>query len=333
MPDDTVTIPKRKNWYIRDGVVNPRLQLDNLVEMYIGYMFDRTIKMFEFENLPDGITYKDMEKFTQMQGQSFFIKHKGRYYILYGSFSDFITWNSEPKSALIRNPALPDLKNKYTIDVDCVVYPNDSHYIGLYPMFETSAIQLASTDISLTFASFNTRLKKIFTANDDNTKESIDALLTDIYNGKEITSIVTDDLYKSSVESVDYNSSQNNDIKDLIELKQYIKANWYIDLGVNANYNMKREALNENEIASGTDTLIPLIDDMLDCREQAIKKINNMFGLDIKVRLSSVWARLRKELDQEEQVKEATIDNLINDESNEPEKDGEEDEENTSRSE
>ena len=303
-------IPKRKNWYIRDGTVNSRLQLDNLVQMYIGYMFDRTIRMFDFENLPDGITYKDMEKFTQMQGQSFFIKHKGRYYILYGSFSDYVTWNAEPKLALIRNPALPDLKNEYVIDKDCVVYPNDSHYIGLYPMFETSAIQLASTDISLTFASFNTRLKKIFTSNDDNTKASLDQLLDDIYNGKEITSIVTDDLYKQSVESVDYNSSQNNDIKDLIELKQYIKANWYIDLGINANYNMKREAINENEATMNDDALIPLIDDMLEVRKKAIDKINNMFGLNIQIKLSSAWAKLRKDMKLEEDVKEAAAESL-----------------------
>lgn len=316
-------IPSRKNWYIRDGTVNPRLQLDPLVEMYIGYMFDRTIRMFEFENLPDGITYKDMEKFTQMQGQSFFIKHHDRYYILYGTFSDYVTWNCEPRLALIRNPALPDLKNQYVIDEDCIVYPNDSHYIGLYPMFETNAIQLASTDISLTFASFNTRLKKIFTSNDDNTKASLDALLDDIYNGKEITSIVTDDLYKNSVESVDYNSSQNNDIKDLIELKQYIKANWYIDLGINANYNMKREAINENEMNVNDDALIPLIDDMLMVREKAIEKINKMFGLNIKVKLSSAWARLRKEMIMEEQVREVTLDNLTNDKESNENKDGE----------
>lgn len=323
MPND-VKIPSRKNWYIREGGVNPRLQLDQLVQMYIGYMFDRTIRMFEYKNLPEPITYKDMEKFTQMQGQSFFIKHEGKPYILYGSFSDYITWNCEPKKALIRNPALPNLKNEYIIDKDCVVYPNDSHYIGLYPMFETNAIQLASTDISLTFASFNTRLKKIFTANDDNTKSSIDTLLDDIYNGREITSIVTDDLYKSSVESVDYNTAQSNDIKDLIELKQYIKANWYMDLGINANYNMKREAINENEATLNEDALIPLIDDMLECRKKAIEKINNMFGYEISIDFSSAWKKLKKEIEMEEQLQEKQA-KMLEDSNDEANKDGEDD--------
>ena len=321
MPND-IKIPSRKNWYIREGTVNPRLQLDQLVQMYIGYMFDRTIRMFEYQNLPEPITYKDMEKFTQMQGQSFFIKHEGKPYILYGSFFDYVTWNCEPKKALIRNPALPNLKNEYIIDKDCVVYPNDSHYIGLYPMFETNAIQLASTDISLTFASFNTRLKKIFTANDDNTKASIDVLLDDIYNGREITSIVTDDLYKSSVESVDYNTAQSNDIKDLIELKQYIKANWYMDLGINANYNMKREAINENEATLNEDALIPLIDDMLECRKKAIEKINNMFGYNISIDFSSSWKKLKKEIEMKEQLQEKQAE-MLEDSNVEAKKDGE----------
>lgn len=284
--------------HIHDNDVNCRLQLESLIRMYMGYMYNRTFRMFDYKNLPSGITIKDMEKYTQIEGKSFFLKIGDRFYILRGDFKWDVTWNNEPKSAIIVNPALGSkLKStEYILDDDCICLPNDSMFIGLNPLHETNAVQLASTDISLTFASFNTRLKKLFTANDDNTKKSIDKLLDDIYNGKEITSIVTDDLYKSSIESVDYNTSSNNDIKDLIELKQYIKANWYIDLGINANYNMKREAINDNETHVNDDALIPLIDDMLICRQDAIKKINEKYGLDISVELSSAWKKIREEI-------------------------------------
>lgn len=321
------SIPSRKNWYIRDGTINKELQMDSLVEMYIGYMFDRTIMMFNYENLPDGITNKDMEKFTQMQGQSFFIKHNGRAYILNGTFSDNITWNYEFKNALIVNPALPDLKTKYTLNEDCVCLPNDSHYIGLYPLMEKNAIQLASTDISLMFASFNTRLKTLFTSDDDNNKESLDQLISDIWDGKKLTSIVTEDLYKKSIEGVTYNQGQSTDIKDLIELKQYIKANWYIDLGINANYNMKREAINESESQMNDDALVPLIDDMLMVREQAVDKINELFGYDIKVSLSSAWEHLRKEIEMEETQEELMVEQLEEAKSDDNKEEGVKDEE------
>ena len=47
------------------------------------------------------------------------------------------------------------------------------------------------------------------------------------------------------------------------------------------------------------DCLIPFIDDMLKCRQTAIEKINNMFGLNISVELNSVWAVKDAELDAE----------------------------------
>lgn len=306
MPDET-KIPSRQNWFIRDGTVKKELQLSSLVEMYITYMFDRTLMMFDYKGLPDGITNKDMEKFTQMEGKSFFLKHNGRFYILYGSFYDFITWNKEPSKALIVNPALPDLKQFYTIDVDCVVVPNDSNYYGLYPMMESNAVQMAQADISLAFAGFNTRFKSMFTADDDNTKDSINKLIEDIWNGVKPSAVLTDDLYKNSVNGISYNQGQTNDIVDLIELKQYIKANWYIDLGINANYNMKRESLNESEMQVNDDALMPLIDNMLYVRKKAIEKINQIFDLNISVEFSSAWKKIKKEIENSMKMEEAEI--------------------------
>lgn len=304
MPD---TVPKRHDWYIRDGEVNCELDLQHLTNMYIAYMFDRTVRIFKYDNLPSEMTDKDFEHFTQLDGKTAFIEHNGRYYVLQASFKDFITWNKEAKSVLIVNPALPDLKNEYEIDKDCVIIPNDSYYVGLYPMMESNAIQLASTDISLMFASFNTRLKTLFTSDDDPTTESINAMLDDIWNGKKPTAITSEDLYKKSIDGVKFSDGQSIDIKSLIELKQYIKANWYIDLGINANYNMKREAINENESQMNDDALIPLIDDMLECRKKACEKINKMFGLNITVDLSSSWKKLRDEIVMEKKQEEAIV--------------------------
>lgn len=301
-------IPSRKNWYIRDGTVATELQLSSLVDMYIGYMLDRTLMMFEYQNLPDGITPKDMEKFTQLQGQSFFIKHNNRFYILYGSFSNYVTWNCEPKEALLVNPALPDLKTKYVIDEDVIVYPNDAYYMGLFPMLQNNAIQMAQADISLSYAGFNTRLKTMFTADDDNTKDSIDKMLEGIWNGEKIRAILSENLYKKSVEGISYSNGQVNDITSLIELKQYIKANWYMDLGINANYNMKRETLNDGELQANDDVLMPLIDNMLKVRREALDKINQKWGLNITIDFSSSWKKIKKEIENKALLEEAEIE-------------------------
>lgn len=44
-------------------------------------------------------------------------------------------------------------------------------------------------------------------------------------------------------------------ITQLIELIQYYKASMYNELGLNANYNMKRERLNLGEVSMNVDVL------------------------------------------------------------------------------
>lgn len=84
-------------------------------------------------------------------------------------------------------------------------------------------------------------------------------------------------------------------IGDLIEQEQYLKASWYNELGLNANYNMKREALNSAESTINNDILFPLVDEMLKQRQMACEQINALFGTDISVELNSSWEDNKKE--------------------------------------
>lgn len=303
-------IPSRQNWIVEEGgTLTDRLSIENLTDMYIRSMFNKTYRMFEWTGLPEGISSYDMEKYTQLKGKSFFIHHNGRYYVLEGSYHDYITWNHEPSKSIIVNPALTDLKKEYILGKDCIEIRNDTTYMGLYPINETNAIQLANVDISINYATFNTRLKKVFKADDDITKESIDKLLEDVYKGAKLTAIVSSSLFKESLTTEDIGTN-NTDIKDLIELKQYIKANWYMDLGINANYNMKRESLNENELSMNDDALLPVIDDMLECRKKACKDINELFGLNISVDLSSSWKNFKEEVEMNLEMEEKQIESV-----------------------
>ena len=61
------------------------------------------------------------------------------------------------------------------------------------------------------------------------------------------------------------------------------------DLGLNANYNMKRERLNTQEVSMNVDALMPFVDSMLTERVEGVKRVNEMFGTDITVTLGSSW--------------------------------------------
>lgn len=313
-------IPNRNDWNFLDFYnKEEEYNFTRLVNYYISYMFSRTLKMFEWKNLPDGMKSFEFEKFTQLKGASFLLYDaaKKRHFILEGSYYDNITWNYEPSKSLIVNPALPEISSKkYELGKDAVMLRNDYLLLGLWPMLEKNSMDVANTDISIRYAQFNTRLKSIFTSNDDNTKESLNTLLEDIWVGKKPSAIVTDDLYKSSIEGVKYADNSQNDIKSLIELKQYQLANFYIELCINANYNMKREAINENEANMNEDALLPLIDQMLECRKDFCNEVNTLYGLNIDVDLSSSWKKIRREVEESLKKDEAETDILENEANN-----------------
>ena len=63
---------------------------------------------------------------------------------------------------------------------------------------------------------------------------------------------------------------------------------------------MKRESINSGESQLNNDMLMPLIDSMLYCREEALKKVNAMYDTNITVRKSSSWEDNQIEIDKEQ---------------------------------
>ena len=312
MGEDKSKIPKRNNWQFFSSELefDDEYSMADLVNYYEANMLNRTLMMFNWKRLPDKMTSFDMEKFTQLRGFTLFIfdeKDDNRYYVLEGSKYDNITWNYEASKSLIVNPALKGLDQKYEIGKNCVLIRNDYICVGLFPIVEKNSIDIANTDISIRYAQFNTRFKTLFTSDDDNTKDSINTLIEKVWKGEKPVAVLTNDLYKKSVEGVSYSNTQNNDIKNLMELKQYQLAQFYIELGINANYNMKRESVSADEFRMNDDALMPLIDQMLECRKMACKQINELFGLDIDVELNSAWLKIAKEVVNEVKQEEAEV--------------------------
>ena len=78
-------------------------------------------------------------------------------------------------------------------------------------------------------------------------------------------------------------------VQDLIEIQQYLKASLYNELGLSANYNMKREAINSTEATLDNDSLYPFVLNMLDERKAGVERINKLFNTNIAVDFSDLW--------------------------------------------
>ena len=91
-------------------------------------------------------------------------------------------------------------------------------------------------------------------------------------------------------------SARSGSVTPLIEFHQYIKASLFNEIGLSANYNMKRERLTDGEVSQGEDILYPLVDNMMKCRLYGANALNDKYGLDINVDYGSVWAFKNKKL-------------------------------------
>ena len=266
----------------------------------LAYLFNRTSTMFEYENLPSTIPYKEMELLIQSNGFGVFTKISEDYYIVNAGLGGVGDVYNRPTQAVV---SIPYLKYNATLEIgsECVVVPNDTTKTGLKPLFDKYVNLLTENNISMLLTVVNTRLQTIISANDDRTVESAKQYLKDIFNGK-MGVIAEQKLFDSL--KVNNANTKNNNISDLIELEQYIKASLYNEIGLSANYNMKKERLINAEVEQNTDILYPLIDDMMECRQQAINEINELYGLDIKIKFSSSWGyknKVNEEVEEDEE--------------------------------
>lgn len=261
---------------------------------YIRYMLCRTQSMFAYSGLPDTMPQRTLELYLQVNGHVAIIKHDGKLYSFFGNWGGVPNEYYIPTKYVIANPYL-NLFEEYTVNEDCIVMGNDSLYVGLMPLMNKYACMLSENDVSMLVADINSRVLSIVSATDDRTRASAEEFFRKVQHG-DISAIVSSNEFLEGLKSQPYMvHGGNNLLTSLIEYHQYLRAGWYNELGLNANYNMKRESIMSSEAALNDDMLYPLIDDMLRMRKTACDDINAMFGTNITVELSSSW-----EVNQEE---------------------------------
>ncbi len=296
-----------KSWnYNRymDCIVNPgpryaprdkQRNVDNI----IGYMLARCQSMFRYEGLPDSIPQRSLELYLQANGNTCIAEYQGTLYAFTGGMGGEPDPYYMPTIYTVANPAL-NMSRMYRIGEDCVVIPNDSIYMGLLPLFSRYASALVESELSLHVALVNSRLVDLITAGTDKTKLAADKIISDVEDGK--LAVILDKSLDGTLKALPYSQVNTRTLTELIEVIQYTKASWYNEIGLNANYNMKRESLNSTESQLNDDALLPLIDDMLRCRERGVEAVNAMFGTDIRVGLASAWEDNQEETDLEQEA-------------------------------
>lgn len=267
---------------------------------YVMYMLDRTIKMFRYSGLPDTIPDYMLEYMLQTYGSVAVLESNGELYAFRAEFGGPPDPYYRPTQAVVANPAL-GLSGMFRIVNDfppfdrtawnkyppCVRFLNDTQFIGLMPLFSRYASQMVENDISIRSAQINLRQQTVIVASTGPEIQSAQQYITDLEAGK--LSAIGTRPFMEGVSVTNAATGQANIISQLLELQQYLKASWFNEIGLNSNFNMKSQYVSEEELNSTADMMLPLVDNMLMCREQAIEAINKEFGTSISVEKDSAW--------------------------------------------
>lgn len=233
-------------------------------------------------------------------GKLVFYKIGEKYLVQNFSYTDKLDWYYVPLHGRVVNPWLPTGHQnwEFTVDDECVIwnstpdiYTFRNHSVVSDLVWKT-ATQLSENDMSYYAIQRNHRLVAIITAQDDKQRAEADRILDHLYNADPEMVMKEDLVNRIQVNPISANATRSP-LTELIEFAQYILANFYHSFGINSNYNLKREQLNSNEITVNEDVMRLNIEDMLQNRQKGIDKINEKYGLNIRVSLNEeIYASL-----------------------------------------
>lgn len=295
------TVKNRNNWIFdraKEVIDNKELLKQNLITS----MLNVTTRMFKYDGLPETITSKDLETQLQVGGFSIWKDVDDKLYSFVGTLGGQPNPYYLPTLAIVANPALK-YNSSLEIDKQCVVMRNDNYYQGLMPVICKYADLITEAELSLKYCLYNARIPAIMQADNDNTKQSAENFFKKIINGEEYGIVGSKQLF-DGLKSFEFTRAPF--VKDIIESIQYLKGSFYNEIGLQSQFNMKREAINEAEATLNDDILMPTIDTMYDNRVKALEKINGMFGTNITVDFDSSWKT--NKVEKEISIKQAELE-------------------------
>lgn len=265
--------------------------------------------MFEFENIPDTVDIFYLKYLLYLTGKALFFKKDGALYVGNANLGGEPNEYYMPKMAVFANPILGSEEYKlgenaemlFTSSADrlsCYSLPLASgtplySVCPTYELIHKTAELLSDCMTSINIVQKNARASFIVTAPTQAEKNGLDLVLDRIYSGEPFVSVI-DSGALDNIKALPLvtQSSSNTTLKELRETYQYYLSQFYHAIGVGSNSNFKRERMTDDEIEVENAPLLINILDMKSTLKEGITRVNDMFGTDIRVKLSEHWQRV-----------------------------------------
>ena len=249
--------------------------------VYTDYLYRLMLiarSVFKWENLPNGINEKWIERYLFAEGKCVFFKDPDKgLMVAKVTPNGGLNYYDEPTTVL---PYATNYTGETLInELNCIVIPNNDEMIPTSPTIQLYAFKLANIDRTIDVNVHAQKTPAIIKCSDKQ-RLSLKRVIEQ-RDDNELAIFGDNDLSTESIDVLSINAPVV--FKDLELQKHMVWNECMTFLGIN-NANMdKRERLVDDEVQANNEQVEASFNIMLKAREEACSRINKMFGTNIKV--------------------------------------------------
>lgn len=280
------------NHYKAGGPRSKKLTYDRAYRSWYALLANKVMYLFEWKGLPEPMKQREIEYRLQFSDVALcaFVKSK-RYnrYIAADASGFGVTEYRDMWTDVIWTCPGDSGINKILKDPTAVLMRNNSTCTPGALLVERYANLLAHAELSLQAILINSRTTGILAARDDRQRDAIMQFYAALEDGRTLA-IVDDNGLDSLVGSEGlrqistvYPSSTH--ILDFWQARQNLYKEFLAEIGISKSTD-KRERLITDEVQQDLPLYEYNLNDMLKARQEAAKKINDLFGLSVSVNIN-----------------------------------------------
>lgn len=258
-----------------------------MYEFYFKWLLSKTCACFYIKNLPETLDEFYIKSTLIVDGDIGITDFDSKIYAVNGAPSGQPDEYYVPTQYTVANPVLGS--KIFTRGVDgAVIYNTDlDRYLpgGLFGLIDQTATLLADNIISINCNQINTRVSAVFTADSEAQAIAGEVVLKKMYTGAPYQILRSDLIDKLNVNPIASSATSQN-ITELVELNNFIIANYFQSIGVRANNLRKKSHMLQDEIDVQNEYLQISIYEIMASWQKGFDVVNAIYGTDIHVELN-----------------------------------------------